>query len=65
MKPIIREQSVLNKRRLDFISPDKINQVIQLAKKNVDKLIETSQKLTFEIRMGNEVSEMCSGNAIL
>jgi hypothetical protein len=67
MKPIIREKFILNDKRRwkNFISLDKINQIIRQSKKDVDEFIETSQKLVFEVCKGDEVTEICSGDAIL
>ena len=66
MKPNIRKKNVLsdNRRLGNLFSSDKINQVIQQAKKNVDDFIEASQKLAFEVCIGDGISEICSGDAI-
>jgi hypothetical protein len=80
MKSIIRNQTfrksliknnskkfILNDklRTKNFISSDKINQIIWQAKKDVDEFIENSQNFTFEFCTGDEVTEICSGDAIL
>lgn len=66
MKPIIRKKNVLsdNSKLGNLFYSDKINQVIQQAKKNVDEFIEASQKLAFEVCTGDGISEICSGDAI-
>ena len=67
MKPTSHIKTVLsdNRRLGNLFSSDKINQVVQQAKKNVDDFIEASQKLAFEVCMGDGISEICSGDAIL
>lgn len=66
MKPTIRKKDIFsdNRRLEKLFSSDKITQVIQQAKKNVDDFIETSQNLAFEVYVGDAVSEICSGDAI-
>ena len=66
MKPNIRKKSVLsdNSKLGNLFTSDKINQVIQQAERNVDDFIEASQKLAFEVCMGDGISEICSGDTI-
>ena len=67
MKFINDKKSVLNdNRRLDdlFSTNNKVNQVIEQAKRKVNNLLETSQKLAFEVCIGNRISEIYSGDTI-
>ncbi len=67
MKFINDKKSVLNdNHRLEglFSTNNKVNQVLERAKKKVNNLLETSQKLAFEVCIGNGISEFCSGDTI-